>query len=114
MRDTEIYREALETYGYISQTLMCLEEMAELQKELCKNARGRENKEAIAEETYTPYYPNSLGQYIEKPLFAYIIVFALPIIILTVIPKTRRQLFTYFVNSFLLFAEVIMTLALFE
>ena len=50
MRDTEIYREALETYGYISQTLMCLEEMAELQKELCKNARGRENKEAIAEE----------------------------------------------------------------
>lgn len=48
------------------------------------------------------------------PLFAYIIVFALPIIILTVIPKTRRQLFTYFVNSFLLFAEVIMTLALFE
>jgi len=48
------------------------------------------------------------------PLFAYIIVFALPVIILTVIPKTRRQLFTYFVNSFLLFAEVIMTLALFE
>lgn len=50
MRDIEIYREALEIYGYISQTLMCFEEMSELQKELCKNARGKENKEAIAEE----------------------------------------------------------------
>ena len=46
----EIYKRALNTYGAEAQTRMCFEEMAELQKELCKNARGADNKEAIAEE----------------------------------------------------------------
>lgn len=36
--------------GPAAQTLMVLEEMSELQKELCKNARGRENKAEIGEE----------------------------------------------------------------
>lgn len=45
-----IYREALDAYGAESQTLMMLEEMSELQKELCKHARGRKNKLDIAEE----------------------------------------------------------------
>ena len=45
-----VYRMALDTYGATAQTLMCFEEMAELQKELCKHARGADNAEHIAEE----------------------------------------------------------------
>ena len=40
----------VDTYGPEAQTLMVFEEMAELQKELCKHARGAYNREAIAEE----------------------------------------------------------------
>ena len=45
-----IYREALNKWGAEAQTLMVFEEMSELQKELCKHARGKDNREAIAEE----------------------------------------------------------------
>lgn len=45
-----IYEQALEHYGGEMQTMVCIEEMAELMKELCKHARGRENTAAIAEE----------------------------------------------------------------
>ena len=45
-----ICREALQTYGAESQTLMLFDEMSELQKELCKHARGRRNRIEIAEE----------------------------------------------------------------
>lgn len=48
--DNDTLRGALDTYGADTQTLMLFEEMAELQKELCKHARGRDNREAIAEE----------------------------------------------------------------
>ncbi len=41
--ELRICREALQTYGAESQTLMLFEEMSELQKELCKHARGRNN-----------------------------------------------------------------------
>lgn len=50
MKEAEIYRAAIELWGPEAQTLMVFEEMSELQKELCKNARGRQNREAIAEE----------------------------------------------------------------
>ena len=40
MSKTKLYRIALSTYGAEAQTLMAMEEMAELQKELCKHARG--------------------------------------------------------------------------
>ena len=46
----ETYRAALALWGAEAQTLMMFEEMAELQKELCKNARGKDNREEIAEE----------------------------------------------------------------
>lgn len=46
----EILKYAVETYGAQAQTLMVFEEMSELQKELCKHARGKDNQEAIAEE----------------------------------------------------------------
>lgn len=45
-----LYMQALETFGASAQILMVMEEMAELQKELCKNARGKENQMEIAEE----------------------------------------------------------------
>lgn len=41
---------ALELYGAEKQTLKMFEEMAELQKELCKNSWGADNREEIAEE----------------------------------------------------------------
>ena len=47
---TEIYRGALAVWGPDAQTLMAFEEMAELQKELCKHARGKHNRSAVAEE----------------------------------------------------------------
>ena len=48
MNDT--LKAALNLYGPEAQTLMVFEEMSELQKELCKHARGRDNREKIAEE----------------------------------------------------------------
>ena len=50
MDEQRIYRAALAAWGADAQTLMVFEEMAELQKELCKAARGRDNREQIAEE----------------------------------------------------------------
>jgi len=47
---TEIYQAALDTWGAESQTVVAFEEMSELQKELCKNLRGRDNCNEIAEE----------------------------------------------------------------
>lgn len=47
---TETCKAALETWGAVSQTNMVFEEMAELQKELCKNLRGKANALYIAEE----------------------------------------------------------------
>lgn len=50
MDEQEIYKSAIEKYGANHQMMMAIEEMAELTKELCKNMRGRKNKEQIAEE----------------------------------------------------------------
>ena len=41
---------AIETWGSDAQTLMVFEEMSELQKELCKHARGKDNRDNIADE----------------------------------------------------------------
>lgn len=48
--ETAVLKQALDKYGAEAQTLMVFEEMAELQKELCKHARGADNRENIAEE----------------------------------------------------------------
>lgn len=51
MKDTNIiYDRALHKWGAANQMVVALEEMAELQKELCKNMRGIGNTEHIAEE----------------------------------------------------------------
>ena len=46
----QILHAAIDAYGKEAQTLMLFEEAAELEKELCKNARGKCNQDAIAEE----------------------------------------------------------------
>ena len=48
--EEKIFRRALEKYGRVSQITMVMEEMSELQKELCKNLRGKNNTAEIAEE----------------------------------------------------------------
>lgn len=50
MDEKEIYAKALETWGEEAQIAMVFEEMAELQKELCKALRGKKRTDAIAEE----------------------------------------------------------------
>lgn len=47
---SEILKKAIATYGKEAQTLMFFEETAELEKELCKNARGKDNTKEITEE----------------------------------------------------------------
>lgn len=50
MNKQEILNLAISTYGDEAQEMMLLEEMSELQKEICKHWRGRDNARAIAEE----------------------------------------------------------------
>lgn len=45
-----VYKEAICKYGKDAQIKMVFEEMAELSKEICKNFRGKQNKDLIAEE----------------------------------------------------------------
>lgn len=46
----EILQEAIDRYGTESQLMMVLEEMSELQKEICKWFRGKRDRDAIADE----------------------------------------------------------------
>lgn len=48
--EVELYCDAIRKWGDQAQVMMVFEEMAELQKELCKNWRGRDNIEQIADE----------------------------------------------------------------
>lgn len=45
-----VYDCALVKYGSIAQTVVAIEEMAEVQKELCKLLRGKPDKAHLAEE----------------------------------------------------------------
>lgn len=46
----EVLQEAIDRYGTESQLMMVLEEMSELQKEICKWFRGKRYPDAIADE----------------------------------------------------------------
>lgn len=46
----QVMIEAIRQNGYKMQTMVAIEEMSELTKELIKHMRGRSNNEAIAEE----------------------------------------------------------------
>lgn len=48
--DRALFCKVLEAYGAEAQTLMVFEEFSELQKELCKHARHKDNHMEIAEE----------------------------------------------------------------
>lgn len=50
MHEVDILQKAIAKYGVDAQTKMVLEEMSELQKEICKSWRGKENTGNIAEE----------------------------------------------------------------
>ena len=50
MDKVKLYQKAMDTYGLENQTMMVFEEMAELQKELCKALRGKIVIKNIAEE----------------------------------------------------------------
>lgn len=50
MDKVKLYQKAMDTYGLENQTMMVFEEMAELQKELCKALRGKIVTKNIAEE----------------------------------------------------------------
>lgn len=44
------FEKAIETYGAVLQKQVAIEEMAELTKEICKDFRGKGNREHILEE----------------------------------------------------------------
>lgn len=46
----DTYKQAIETYGERAQKLMAIEEMSELTKEICKDFRGKLNREHLVEE----------------------------------------------------------------
>lgn len=48
--ENETLKKAIDKYGSLMQIIVAIEEMAELTKELCKQLRGRDNLEEIAEE----------------------------------------------------------------
>lgn len=50
MNVNEVLKQAIETYGKENQSMMLFEEMAELQKEVCKSLRGNNNHDEIVEE----------------------------------------------------------------
>ena len=47
---TDIYKQAIKTYGEHAQKLMAIEEMSELTKEICKDFRGKLDREHLIEE----------------------------------------------------------------
>lgn len=44
---TDTYKQAIETYGVRAQKLMAIEEMSELTKEICKDFRGKLDREHL-------------------------------------------------------------------
>lgn len=50
INETEVLQRALDTYGSFLQITVMMEEMSELQKELCKYLRGKYSLANIAEE----------------------------------------------------------------
>ena len=50
MHEMSLLQRAISKWGEDAQMKMVLEEMSELQKEICKMWRGKDNRDAIAEE----------------------------------------------------------------
>ena len=45
-----VYEAALQKYGFTTQAIVAIEELSELQKEVCKTLRGIGDREHVAEE----------------------------------------------------------------
>ena len=54
MNYTELYEKLINEYGDL-QVVVAIEELGELQKELCKSLRGKDNKDKIIEEMADVY-----------------------------------------------------------
>ena len=50
MERTQVYAQALDTFGTINQLVVALEELSEVQKEICKAMRSEVNLQHLAEE----------------------------------------------------------------
>ena len=50
MINQDVYAKAIITYGVEMQSTVAIEELSELQKEICKMLRGIENKDHLTEE----------------------------------------------------------------
>lgn len=50
MIPSQIINEAIKHYGVNNQMVVCLEELSELQKEVCKYLRGQDNRKHLIEE----------------------------------------------------------------
>lgn len=46
----QVMEKAITRYGYKAQMIVAIEELSELQKEICKHLRGEENREKLSEE----------------------------------------------------------------
>lgn len=51
IKGKRVLERAIATYGVDAQKVMIFEEIAELQKEICKDMRGANNRDAFVEET---------------------------------------------------------------
>lgn len=49
--DKELIKNTIRTYGIDKQLVVAVEELSELQKEICKHLRGKTDREHIIEET---------------------------------------------------------------
>ena len=50
LEEAGVLRQAIRRYGKLNQLHVAIEELSELQKELCKDLRGKGTRDAIAEE----------------------------------------------------------------
>lgn len=55
MDQKKVLYKAIKTYGFNAQLDMCIEEMSELTKEICKKKRGKDNRMEIIEEMADVY-----------------------------------------------------------
>lgn len=55
MKIKEVLQKAIDKYGAAAQSVVAMEELAELQKEISKSYRGENNKEQLTEELADVY-----------------------------------------------------------
>jgi len=55
IRMTDVFDRAIETFGRNNQSIVAIEELSELQKEISKALRGRDNKAEMTEEIADVY-----------------------------------------------------------